>query len=220
VSTSRLRRAAAAVALAALALTGCSTNQAGAASVVGGQVVTDSQVADIVNEVQTQLGSVQGSTFDEKAATTASLTMQTRHLILAAVAAKEGITVTQGDVDAFVKSIVDTQFSGKAQALADNLVSQSNVPASQIPAAARDQLIYTALLAKVASGVTDTNAQAKAFSDYMKPFVSQLGVQVAPRFGTWDVFALGPVPDDLSFVPSTADTGTSGTPIPAPNPAN
>ena len=215
-STSRLRSTAAAVALAVLALSGCGTNQAGAASIVGDARVSDAQVADVAGETQTQLGSVPGSSYDEKAATTASLTMQTRHLILAAVAEKEGITVTQGEVDAFVKNIVDTQFSGKQQALLDNLVSQSNVPASQVPAAARDQLIYNALLAKIAPGTTDQTAMSKAFTDYMTPFVAEAGVQVAPRYGTWDVFALGPVPDDLSFVPAGPSTGANPTPLPNP----
>jgi hypothetical protein len=219
VSTSRLRSTAAAVALAlaVLALSGCATNQAGAASIVGDARVTDAQVADVAGETQAQLAGVPGTTYDEKAATTASLTMQTRHLILAAAAEKEGITVTQGEVDAFVKDIVDTQFSGKQQALLDNLVSQSNVPASQVSAAARDQLIYNALLAKIAPGITDQAAMSKAFTDYMKPFVSDAGVQIAPRYGTWDVFALGPVPDDLSFVPAAPPAG--GKPIPLPNPA-
>jgi hypothetical protein len=215
VSTTRLRRTAAVVALAALALTGCS-NQAGAASVVGDKVVTDADVASVVEQTQTQLTGVQGTTFDEKAATVAAVTMQTRHLILDAVAQKEGITITQGQVDQFVTGVVDSQFGGKEQGLYDSLVSQSNVPESQVPAAARDQLIYTALVSKIAPGVTDTSAQSKAFADYMTPFVAQLGVQVAARYGTWDVFALGPVPDDLSFVPTTPATGGTSTPLPSP----
>jgi len=215
VSSSRLRRTAAAVALAVLALSGCGTNQAGAASVVGDSVVTDAQVADVASETKTQLASVQGATFDEKTATDASLTMQTRHLILAAVAAKEGITVTQGQVDAFVKNAVDTQFGGAQQGLVDDLVTTSNIPASQVQAAARDQLVYNALLAKVAPGTTDQTAQSKAFTDYMKPFVAELGVQVAPRYGTWNVFALGPVPNDLSFVPAAPASGSTPTPLPS-----
>ena len=218
VSSSRLRRTAVVVALAALALTGCSS-QAGAASIVGDQTVTDSQVADIAGEVQTEMASIKGVTFDEKAATVASLTSQTRHLILDAVAEKEGITVTQGQVDAFVQNIVDTQFSGKREALVQNLVSQSNVPESQVARAARDQLIYDALIAKVASGATTDDAKAKAFSDYMKTFTAEIGVQVAARYGTWNVFALGPVPDDLSFVPTPASSG-AGRPITLPNPGS
>jgi len=218
VSSTRLRRTAVVVAFAALALTGCSS-QAGAASIVGSQTVTDTQVADIASEVQTEMASIQGVTFDEKAATVASLTSQTRHLILDAVAEKEGITVTEGDVDAFVQNIVDTQFSGKREALVQNLVSQSNVPASQVNRAARDQLIYNALIAKVASGATTDEAKAKAFSDYMKTFTAEIGVQVAARFGTWNVFALGPVPDDLSFVPTPASSG-AGRPITLPNPGS
>jgi len=219
VSSTRLRRTAVVVAFAALALTGCSASQAGAASIVGGQTVTDSQVAELANEVQAQLSTISGVTYDEKAATVASLTSQTRHLILDAVAEKEGITVTQGEVDAFVQNIVDTQFSGKREALVQNLVSQSNVPESQVSRAARDQLIYNALIAKVASGATTDEAKAKAFSDYMKTFTAEIGVQVAARFGTWNVFALGPVPDDLSFVPTPASSG-AGRPITLPNPGS
>jgi hypothetical protein len=217
VSTTRLRRTAVAVALAVLALTGCS-NQAGAASVVGDQVVTDADVANVVEQTQAQLAAVKGTTFDEKSATSAALTMQTQHLILDAVAQKEGITVTQGQVDAYIKNIVDTQFSGKAQALYDTLVSQNNLPSGQLSAIVRDQLIYDALMLRIASGVTDATAKATAFTKYMTAFVAQLGVEVAPRYGTWAVFELGPVPDDLSFVPAAPPSG--GRPIPLPNPVN
>ena len=219
VSSTRLRRTAVIVAFAALALTGCSASLAGAASIVGDKTVTDSQVSDVANQVQSQLTGISGATYDEKAATVASLTSQTRHLILDAVAEKEGITVTQGQVDAFVQNIVDTQFSGKREALVQNLVSQSNVPESQVSRAARDQLIYDALIAKVASGATTDDAKSQAFSDYMKTFTAEIGVEVAPRFGTWNVFALGPVPNDLSFVPNPASSG-AGRPITLPNPAS
>jgi hypothetical protein len=221
-SSTRRRRTAlalATVAVAALALSGCSADQAGAASIVGAETVTDSQVADVAGEVQAQLAGKAGTTFDERAATVASLTSQTRHLILDAAAAKEGITVTQGQVDAFVKNIVDTQFSGDRQGLVDNLASQSNVPASQVDRAARDQLIYDAILAKIAAGATTDDAKAQAFNDYMGEFVQEVGVEVAPRFGTWNVFALGPVPDDLSFVPTAPGDG-GGRPVTLPNPAS
>lgn len=218
-STSRLRRTAAAVALAVLALTGCSANQAGAASVVGDQVVSDSDVASYVDEVRTQVDGIKGATFDEKSATVAGLTQLTRHLILDAVAQKEGITVTQGQVDGFIQNVVDTQFGGKRQALVDNLAQQSNVPESQIPGAARDQLVYNALVSKIAPGATDSNAVSDAFAKYMTPFVAQLGVQVAPRYGSWAVFALGPAPEDLAFTPKPASGSGNGVPVPLPNPA-
>ena len=218
VSSTRLRQTAAVVALAALALTGCS-NQAGSASIVGDQTVTDRQVAEVADEVQTQVAVVKGATYDEKAATIASLTSQTRHLILQAVAAKEGITVTQGQIDAFITNIVDTQFAGKRQDLLDNLASQSNIPASRIDEAAGDQLVYDALIAKIAPAATTVDEKSKAFTDYMRAFVDQLGVEVAPRFGTWNVFALGPVPNDLSVAPAPIGD-SSGRPITPPNPAN
>jgi hypothetical protein len=218
VSSTRLRQTAAVVALAALVLTGCS-NQAGAASIVGDQSVTDRQVADVADEVQTQLALVKGANYDEKAATIASLTSQTRHLILQAVAAKEGITVTQGQIDAFITNIADTQFAGKRQDLYDNLASQANIPASRVDEAAADQLVYDALIAKIAPAATTADEKSKAFTDYMGAFVDQLGVEVAPRFGTWNVFALGPVPDDLSVHPVAPGDG-AGRPVLLPNPAS
>ena len=219
VSTTRLRRTAVAVALAALALTGCS-NQAGAASVVGDQVVTDSDVANVVEQVQTQLGAIPGTTFDEKETTTAVLTLQTRHLILDAVAQKEGITVTQAQVDDFLSNIVTTQFGGKQQSLYDNLVTQGSVPVGQVDSVARDQLVYDALLAKIDGGSTDSTAQQAAFTKYMTSFVANVGVEVAPRYGTWSVFSLGPAPDDLSFVPSPSPSVAGGQSVPQPSPSS
>ncbi len=219
VSSTRLRRTAAAVALAALALTGCSAAKAGAASIVGDQSVTDTQVADVADEVQAQVATVQGATFDEKTATIASLTSQTRHLILQAAAAKEGITVTQGQVDAFVQNIIDTQFAGKRQGLLDNLAAQASIPESRIDEAASDQLVYEAILAKIAPTATTDTAKSEALAKYMGVFVKEIGVEVAPRFGTWNVFSLGPLPDDLSVAPTPVGDG-SGRPVTLPNPAS
>jgi hypothetical protein len=204
----RTASALAAATLAMLVLAGCG-QQAGAASIVGGQTVTDRQVADVVDELKTQDASITGATFDQSAATAAAVTMLTRHLILDEVAKKEGLTPTPGQVDAFIDDTVKTQFSGNRKQLDDSLASQSSVPASQVGAAARDQVIYNALLAKIAPGVTDQDAQAKAMSDYLAKEVAALGVDVSPRFGTWNVFALGPVPQDLSILPSASPSASS-----------
>ena len=212
----KVRRTAVVVAaLAAVALTGCA-NQAGDASTVGSQSVSDRQVADVVDEVQKQDAVIKGAQFDQKAATQASLTMQTRHLILDGVAAQEGITVTQGEVDTFLNDIITSQYKGDRQALLDGLATQSAVPASQVDRAARDQLIYNALLTKIAPGETDQNKLSTAFGDYMKKYVATVGVEVSPRFGTWNVFALGPVPDDLSTLPPAPLNDGLGKPAPLP----
>ena len=51
VSSTRLRRTAVVVAFAALALTGCSASQAGAASIVGGQPVRDTALLDWLRDL-------------------------------------------------------------------------------------------------------------------------------------------------------------------------
>ena len=205
---------AAAAGLAILALAGCA-QQAGTASSVGGQTVTDRQVADLVAEVQEQDAAIKGATFDEKTSTIAAVTMLTRHLVLQQAAAKEGITVTQGEVDKFLSDITTSQYGGDRQKLIDAIVASSAVPASQINDAARDQLLYNALIAKIAPGVTDQNAQSQAFSDYLKKFNAEIGVDVSPRFGTWNVFALGPVPNDLSQPAGGASASASASPSPS-----
>jgi hypothetical protein len=213
VNVRRPLAALAAAGLAVVALAGCSADQAGTASQVGATRITDRQVADLVSEVQEQDAAIKGATFDEKTSTIAAVTMLTRHLVLQEAAAKEGITVTQGEVDKFLSDITTSQYGGDRQKLIDALVASSAVPKSQINDAARDQLVYNALLAKIAPGVTDQTAQSQAFSDYLKKLNAEIGVDVSPRFGTWNVFSLGPVPDDIS----TPAAGSSASATPSPS---
>ncbi len=218
------RRTVAVLALAALALTACSANPSGAASVVGSTSISDRDVASAVDEVRTQLSEVRGGpAFDDGAATAAVLQNMTRHLILDEAAGREGIVVTQGQVDTFLDTIVSGQFKGDRAALEQQLASQSTIPASQIDQAARDNLVFTALVTKLAPG-GDQTAQAKAVNDYMTALDKELDVRVAPRFGTWKVFSLGPVGDDLSR-PAPVGSGspapgqTDGGVTPSPSPS-
>ena len=80
---------------------------------------------------------------------------------------------------------------------------------------ARDFLIRQALPARVLPGGTD-EAQGEAASAYLGELSSTARRRVAARFGTWDpsLNGLGPVPDDLSFVPGAKPAAT---PSPAPS---
>ena len=198
--------------LAVLALAGCA-NQAGAASQVGSTTITDRQVADVVAEVKAQNAKVAGSTFDEKATTANVVAFLTQKQILEQAAAREGVTVSQGDIDRVIAD-GEAQLGGDRQKVADYIFTNVGLPSEQLDAYLRSTLLYSGLVAKVAPGVTDTTAQGKAAKDYLTKFTSEIGVQVSPRFGTWTGISVGPVPNDLSFDPN-AKSSASATPTPS-----
>jgi outer membrane murein-binding lipoprotein Lpp len=209
---------AAAASLAVLALAGCS-NQAGVASQVGTQSITDRQVADDVAELQAQLARIPSAKFDEQTATATVVSTLTQNLVLQQAANDQGITVSQGDVDRYLANL-ETTNKTTFQALVDNAASGSNIPASQISDVVRANIIVSGLVAKLAPGVTDQAKQKTVFFDYLNKFSDQIGVEVSPRFGTWKNFALGPVPNDLSVVPTPSTSPSTGASAPAGSPSD
>lgn len=213
-------RAVLALGLASLALAACGTDLAGAASVVGGSTVRDAQVAAAVDEVRAQFAAAQGQpdipAFDEAEVTSRNVERMTRHLVLETAAAEKGIVVTPGQVDEIIASSVDGQFGGSRAKFDLAFATQEFVPASDVVQFARDFLIRQALPARVLPGGTE-EAQGEAASTYLGELSTRLDVRVAARFGTWDpgVVGLGPVPDDLSFVPGAKPTAS-----PSPSPTS
>ncbi len=212
-------RAALALGLASLALAACGTDLAGAASVVGTQTVRDAEVAAAVEEVRAQFEAAQGlpdiPAFSEAEVTSRNVERMTRHLVLEAAATEKGIVVTPGQVDEVIASSIDGQFEGSRERFDLAFATQEFVPASAVVQFARDFLIRQALPARVLPGGTE-EAQGEAASAYLGELSSKLDVRVAARYGTWDpsLNGLGPVPDDLSFVPGAKPAAT---PSPAPS---
>jgi hypothetical protein len=196
-ATSRVRAtAAAAVALAAVLLSGCASTQAGAATVVGGVAVSDREVAESVEELLAQVAGVEGAEpLDEATATRVTVERYTRELLFAEGAAREGVTVTQAEVDDIIAQTVEGQFGGDRAAFEAALATQQAVPASEVATFARDFVLRSKLVEKLSpSGDTEV------ISAYLEQLSADVGVEVSPRFGTWDPanVSLGPVPDDLS----------------------
>lgn len=211
VSTTRTRlrtavRAAGAAALVAV-LAACANPLAGNAIVVGEQSVSDTELAAQVDEIRAlYLESTQQQPFEQGAVTASNVDRLTRSLLLGAAAAREGIVVTQGQVDDIIVQTVDSQFQGDREAFDLTLAQQQNVPPSQVDSFARDFLIQQKLGEKLAPG-GDTAAVSAALVTYLGDLGTELGAEVAPRFGTWvakDV-TLGPVPDDLSTLPGLGE---------------
>ncbi len=209
-----------ALGLAALALTACGTDLAGSASVVGTQTVRDVEVATAVAAVRSQIEAAQGvpnvPAFDEAQVTSRNVERMTRHLLLEAAARDKGIVITPTQVDDVIAGSVDGQFGGDRAKLDLAFASQEFVPASAVVEFARDFLIRQALPARILPGGAEA-AQNAAASAYLAELSTTLDVQVAARFGTWTPTSvgLGPVPDDLSFVP-----GAVASPSPSPIPSS
>jgi len=220
------RRTALVLGLASLALAACGTDLPGSASVVGGQTVRDADVALAVADVRSAFEKAQGQPdlqpFDEAEVTSRNVERMTRHLVLEAAAVEKGLVITQGQVDEVIAGSVDGQFGGDRSKFDQAFATQEFVPSFAVVEFARDFLIRQALPARVLPGGTE-EAQGAAASAYLGELSTSLDVRVAARFGTWDPdqVGLGPVPDDLSFVPGKAPSAKpSGSPSPSPSPTS
>lgn len=204
----RLVRAAGAGVLVVL-LAACGSNLAGNALTAGPTSVSDAQLSAQVTELQDQLIAMrqQTPTFDEGTATAANVDRLMRTALLDQAAAREGITVTQGEVDTLLQQVAQANFNGDMKQVVDTLAEQQNIPASQVDSFARAYLIQQKLGEKLAPGA-DAKVAQKAVVDYLDTLATDLDAQVAPRFGVWDAksASLTPVPDDLSTLPSLAPT--------------
>jgi hypothetical protein len=150
--------------------------------------------------------STQQQPFQQGAVTASNVDRLTRGLLLAAAAQREGIVVTQGQVEDIIAQTVDAQFGGDRAAFDLALAEQQSVPPSQVESFARDFLTQQALGEKLVPG-GDTAAISAALVTYLGDLGTELNAEVAPRFGTWEAekVTLGPVPNDLSTLPGLGE---------------
>ena len=191
--------------VAVLALAGCSSeDNPGSAATVGDQRVSSADVADSVAQVRSQLGTIP---FDAQKVTTDTVTRLARTLIIDEAGTREGVTVTDSQVDALLTSTAKSQ--GGVSAVEQALLTQDSVPASAVSDYARTYLIEQGLADKFAPGTADKGQQAML--TYLSQLSTELGTAVAPRYGTWDAgtLALGALPNDIS--------SPLATPAPAPS---
>lgn len=213
----KLRRPAVAlVAVAAFALTACSQPSAGSAAAVGGTSISVAQLSANVEELKGQVTALEGANWDDAKATSRVLTDNVTYLLLDEAARREGITVTQGEVDTLINQAVESNAGGDREKFVENLAA-SGTPESQIPAAARAVLIRSALEKKLAPGETEALKVDQAVKDYLAKVADDLGVEIAPRFGRWDteIAGLADPPNDLSVPADRVGASASATPQPS-----
>ncbi len=190
---------AAVLAAAALLAAACSDQAAGSAALVGDSRITEQQLNDSVQEILT----VQQQPVDS---TNAALTSQTlsRMITLELVdrlAAREGVVVSQGEIDAQLAAY-DAQAGSRAAV--ETTFAEQGVAPSQIAAIVRLNLQAQALGLKLDPQGT-AEEQGQAVFEAVGSLSTELDVAVSPRFGTWDAATLnlGPVADDVATVPSS-----------------
>lgn len=187
---------------ASVLLAGCAgLGQAGAAADVGATQISTEALASQVAAVQDQRG-VPAGTPD----TALTLSILQRLIITELVdqaATAQGITVTRGQVDTARAELLAQLGSPEALVAA---YLDADVPADQIEQQVELSVQVRQLGAALAPDA-DPNSQQQAVVQYVTGFGVQEGIEVSPRFGTWEAGALriGPLPTDLSTAPSGPD---------------
>ena len=191
-------------------LSGCSdsTKLAGSAAIVNGKVITAASVADRTDKVRSQIQTTDPALVSEVPSliqiNQRVLDHYVRALLFEEAAAREGIKVTDRDVEAY-RDEVFAQYS--KESIEAQLVAQNAVPADDVEGFMYEILLQRALMEKLAPGA-DNQAQFLAMTDYLTSLSDELGVELNPRFGTWDPENLISTPGDETLaVPLPAALG-------------
>jgi hypothetical protein len=187
---------------ASLSLAGCAgLGEAGSAATVGDVQISTDALASQTEEIQEQRGVPAGSA--DSALTLGVLQRLIITELVGQAATAQGVTVTQGEIDAATAEF-EAQLGGVEALRAAYL--DSNVPASAIEGQVELSLQVQRLGAALAPDA-DPNSQQQAVVQYVTGFGIQEGVTVSPRFGTWDAGTLtvGPLPSDLSTTVTVED---------------
>jgi hypothetical protein len=179
-------------------LTGCSDSPklAGSAVVINGKVIPASAVAERVDKVRAQIQVTDPALISEVPSLIQINQRAVDHFIRASLfeeaVAREGIKVTDRDVAAY-RDEVFAQYS--KESIEAQLAAQNAVPADDVEGFMREIMIQRILMEKLAPGA-DNQTQFVAMTDYLTALSDELGVELNPRFGTWDPSNLISTPGD------------------------
>jgi hypothetical protein len=178
-----------------VSITGCST-RGGAAAVVDGERISESEVAAIVTETQTTLKDLDITEVSLATLPSAVVTWLLRARILDRIAEEEGIEITDGEIDEVVsqaeRDLGREELQGR--------LATAGVPPTRIREYARSFVVQNKITEQ-ANG--DEQAVTQLLADYSREF----GVEVSPRYGAWDATSgsLVATRDELSR-PEAPDT--------------
>lgn len=191
----------AAIVLSSAVLTACSDTPklAGSAVIVNGKAITSAEVSQRVDKVRVQIQNTDRSLLQEIPSLIQINQRVVDHFILVSLinefVAREGINITANDVEKYREEIFAqyTQVAIEAQ-----LVSRNAVPADDVDGFMYEILAQRALMDKIAPD-GDTQTRTIALIDYVSKLSQEIGVELNPRFGTWDPSNLKSTPGDSTL---------------------
>lgn len=186
-------RAAIAV-VAVLALSACSGQTAGSAAIVGDTRITDETISAEVENLLTAQGKSLDDASPSMMATALGRAVTTE--LVDQVATKEGVTVNAGEIDAVLDAYGE-QAGGLAE-FEKYLLTQDVAP-DQITSIIRLNIQVEKLGLKLAPNESP-DMQSLAVFQIVGTYSEEVGVEISPRYGSWDPanLTIGPPPDDLS----------------------
>ena len=210
----RPRHAGAAVlaAVGMLLLSGCGGVKAGSAAVVGDDVLPESSVSDSSQEILDI-----AAANDLQAPPTADLNTRLVGIwvetqLTDALAVEEGVSVSAGDVDAFLSRLGDRD---RLQ-----IAVSAGIGPSALDQAAETQMLQQLLVRQLAPNGTPEE-QGAALRAALAATGAELGVSVNPRYAAYDATIAQVVPrsDDRLSAPEPVPSGATGGDIPLAPPA-
>jgi hypothetical protein len=194
----RLVLAAASVAAAALLLSACSNQQPGAAATLGDTRISEQTLSAEVQAVLVAKG--QPATSVDEALPPDMLSRLITIELVDRLAAREGVVVTQGQID---EQLANYEGQAGDQAAVEKLFIEQGVAPSQIESIVKLNT-QAQELGIVLAPNGSAEEQRQAVVDAVIALSAELDTTVSPRFGTWDAatISVGPTPDDLSAPPA------------------
>jgi hypothetical protein len=194
----RLVLAAASLAAAALLLSACSNQQPGAAATLGDTRISEQTLSAEVQAVLVAKG--QPATSVDEALPPDMLSRLITIELVDRLAAREGVVVTQGQID---EQLANYEGQAGDQAAVEKLFIEQGVAPSQIESIVKLNT-QAQELGIVLAPNGSAEEQRQAVVDAVIALSVELDTTVSPRFGTWDAatISVGPTPDDLSAPPA------------------
>jgi hypothetical protein len=205
-----LRRRGLLLAVGAVALlAACTPLKAGSAAVVGEVALTETQVSDYAEEItsiaqENDLQPPAGADLNGRI-----VGLWVEETLTEELARREGVTVADGDVDAFLAQFSDDDLN--------QIAVSSGIGPSTIDRAARSQLLQQALAQKLVPAGSPEQ-QSAALRAALAEVATDVGVSVNPRYGSFDAKTaqVGPRLDVRLSSPQPSDSAAPQvTPTPA-----
>jgi hypothetical protein len=174
----RLRGVLAVSVIGVLVLSGCAIQKAGSAAVAGDERLTDTQLADLVSELDGLYeANAEAQRLPDDQLTLSVLSWWVNEQLIGAIADEEGLSATQAQID---------EVLGSDQEQRDAISLSNGIPPSRLEAAAEVFVLSSALTESLAEPGAAPEETDAALVARIQETADELGISINPRFGTWN----------------------------------